>query len=200
MNRKLLLLLVLGLIAPSTAYATRIYSLVDYPDLQNGHSLRGTITTTDEAHDDGMLVTEEIVNWEWEVSDEFNTIVGIGQLEPAIPNSSTLMEVSGIQIDSHGIYLPQDLESFLSLEIEINNNSRGFNIRRLSWLNGNPNTPVRYIFNGITGGDIGFLAWGSDLPTNPDRWLIATSVPEPSSATLAAIVVIVGLFHHPLHV
>ena len=93
------------------ASAARIYNIVDYPDLQNGHTVTGTITTSDGAPDDGLLDIAEILDWEWEVRDALEVPIAIGQMHPTFPHSISLMEVFGIQIDSFGIYLPQDLES-----------------------------------------------------------------------------------------
>ena len=170
------------------SHAARIYNIVDYPSLQEGHTLSGTITTTDDAPDDGLLATEEILDWEWEVSNGLE--VTPGQMHPTVPHSRSFTEVvGGIEIDSQGIYLPHELRNIFKLQINTNTNSRGYNDRRLLWGNGNAGTPSRYVFNGITEGDIGFQAWGSDLPANPDRWPIATRVPEPSGLTLSCCVI-----------
>lgn len=45
-----------------------IYSIEDYPAFQNGHSLAGTIVTTDTAPDDGLLMSAEIVDWSFTVT------------------------------------------------------------------------------------------------------------------------------------
>ena len=184
MNRKLLFLLVLGLIAPSTAHSAQIYSLVDYPDLQNGYTVSGTITTAAGAPDDGLLAEEEILDWQWEVSNGMEMFVG--QMHPIEPDSSSLTEVlGGIEIDSQGIYLPHVLGNTFKLEIGTNLNSRGANQWRLLWGNGTAFPLSQYVFNGVRGGDIGFQAWSSDLPATPNRWQIAARVPEPSGLALS---------------
>ena len=179
-------LLVLPLCA-GTVDAARIYRLVDYLDLQNGHTVTGTITTTDEAPEDGLLETDEIVDWEWEVSDGAQVTVGL--MHPTQPHSVSITESVGIGIDSEGIYFPHELGNILRLQIATNLNSRGSNMRRLAWFDGSATPFSKYVFNGVTEGDILFRAWGSDLPTEPARWLIAERVPEPSGLALACCVI-----------
>jgi len=171
---------------PDKCDAAHIYNLVDYPDLQNGHTVTGTITTTDDAPDDGLLDIAEVLDWEWEVSDGLE--VTIGEMHPIEPDSISFTEVLGIGIDSQGIYFPHELGNRFKLEIGTNLNSRGSNLRRLAWLNGNASPLSVYVFNGVTEGDIGFRAWGTDLPANPNRWLIAERVPEPSGLALSCCV------------
>ena len=178
------LLVVLPLCA-GTVDAARIYRLVDYPDLQNGHTLSGTITTTDDAPDDGLLDLAEILDWEWEVSDGLE--ITTGQMHPVELDSQSFTETVGIEIDSQGIYFPHELGNRLKLQILTNLDSRGSNDWRLGWFNGNASPPSVYVFGGIVEGDIGIQSWGSDLPNDQDRWLIATIVPEPSAVPLAAM-------------
>lgn len=58
--------LVLGALG-SVSQASLIYSFEDYANFQNGHTLSGTITTTDSAPDDGLLVSAEILDWSFSV-------------------------------------------------------------------------------------------------------------------------------------
>ncbi|MCA9239635.1 MAG: hypothetical protein KDA37_05525, partial [Planctomycetales bacterium] len=79
------LLIVPLLLAAASAHAERIYRLVDYPDLQNGHTLSGTITTTDDAPDDGLLHAGEIVAWEWSsTGPSVGVIYADHKLDPAV--------------------------------------------------------------------------------------------------------------------
>lgn len=168
-------------------HAARIYNIVDYPDLQNGHTVSGTITVSDSAPEDGLLTTEEILDWEWEVSDGLE--VTPGQMHPTEPDSSSFTEVLGIEIDSQGVYFSHELGQIFKLQINTNTNSRGYNTHDLAWLSGFPDFSSLYAFSGIIGGDMLTVAWVTDLPASPDRWLIATSVPEPSGLALSCCVI-----------
>ena len=176
------------LLSPGSSKAARIYSLVNYPDLQNGHTLKGTITTTDDAPEDGLLDVAEILDWEWEVRDDVLEIIAIGQMDPTFPHSSSLTEVVGIEIDLQGIFFSHELGQIFKLQINTNVDSRGYNTRRLAWLSGFPDFSSLYALSGITGGDILTGAWVTELPDNQRRWQIATSVPEPSGLILLCCV------------
>lgn len=182
MSRAATLVVVVASLLSEPANAARVYRFVDYPGLQVGHVVSGALTTTDSASDDGVLNLAEILDWQWEVRDGSDVIAG--QLQPADPDSRSAMQVQGIEIDSRGVYLSDELGSILRLQVVTNLNSRGFNDRWLTWASGFADSPSRYTFGGVTEGDIAFLAWGAELPTHPGRWLIAASVPEPRGVAL----------------
>ena len=52
--------------------AFRIYRFVNYPLIQEGHTLDGTITVTDDAPVDSFLDTDEILDREWTVAGPNN--------------------------------------------------------------------------------------------------------------------------------
>lgn len=79
--------------------AARIYQIVDYPEFQQGYSLRGTITTTDNAHQDGTLDGEEILNWHWAVDGPQAFAFSSG--------AGSSLDFQGIGITDDAILLPQ---------------------------------------------------------------------------------------------
>src|SRR5262245_31502657 len=49
-------------------HAARVYQVVNYPLEQFGHTINGTITTTDDAPLDSILQATEILDWQWSIT------------------------------------------------------------------------------------------------------------------------------------
>lgn len=172
-----------------SAHAARIYSLVDYPDLQNGHTLSGTITTTDDAPDDGLLVTEEILDWEWDID-------GPNVLSASLAPGSTDTFAHGISISTRTIELPFATPADLRLW-QRNTGSRGGSVDALRWSVVFDNAIGVYSSNnvaGFLGGDVPTTFWLTTLssPSN-SGWVIATVIPEPGTQSLVSILVMTML-------
>ena len=193
MPRFSLLLLTLALLTPTSTHAARIYSLIDYPDLQNGHSLRGTITTTDEAPDDGLLKVEEILDWEWEISGPNNLSATFNSLPPFESETA----IQSVNISAAVIELPRVDNSMLSLSQRAIA-GRGLTIYNLVWFtrfDDSTNMILQESAGGLSGGDFFSLFWRTPFENLDNSSLvIAKVVPEPSSATLTAFVALSGLF------
>ena len=183
MPRFSLLLLTLALLTPNSVHAARIYNIVDYPDLQNGHSLNGTITTTDDAPKDGLLVAEEILDWEWEISGANNLSV--------VRNSDSSTRVSSIHISNEQIILPLESDAHLRF-FPLN---PGVQVWHLTWsantvASGLPST----YRTGFAFRDSFVPYWESNLPSGSNtNWAIATIVPEASSLISAFLALITVL-------
>ena len=154
-----------------------IYTLENYAAFQNGHTLSGTITTTDAAPDDGLLMNAEIIDWSFSVSGPTSFM--------ASKNPASFPVVTGdVGISPTQITLgfpPGDMgvnEFFLDFETVTG-------------------PSVRYLrINDIFGAgiiddysafpSIGRQAWQevSGAPLGGDPWVIAVAVPEPSMVGL----------------
>ena len=186
MARFSLLLLSLALLMSTPANAARIYNIVDYPDLQNGHSLSGTITTTDEAPDDGLLQEEEILDWEWEISgdnsfhasfDESNHLSTVSRSHVSISKSEI-----GIRLDDFAIL------RFTEFPMPENPTERG-----LIWFSGtdimDPNEvlfseTIAY-YSDEDNRRSPIAIWNNLLPSSSsDYWTVAVVIPEPSAVIL----------------
>ncbi len=177
MKTKLLMQLAIGCLGAAQGYAGQIYQLVDYPDLQNGYSLSGTIEVSEHAATDGMLLAEEITDWFW-LADGPATYSG------RLQATDQPTRAVGIEIDSRGIYLSNANDVRFVLEDAFEPRE----LRTLVWL-GTNNGTTDYFLTGFREGDIGFDAWDSRFTRDPPerRWLIARAIPEPSSMLAAAL-------------
>lgn len=179
MQRSTLLLIFPLLLAAADAHAERVYRLVDYPDLQNGHSLSGTITTTDDAPEDGLLISEEITNWSW-------TVTG-AHIATQSSEVETLKVLQGIGITDDAILLPQWKEARLELRssLEIGFGESFF----LRWVSRPDTSNSSFTYStSLTGfdGDLPRSFWVADLHSMPSRMhAIATAVPGPGSCALS---------------
>jgi hypothetical protein len=172
------------LLPAEAARAARIYRLVDYPALQNGHALTGTITTTDDAPIDSVLQANEILDWRW-------SITGASKLSAthALPSSPDLptTRAEGITITSASIEIPFDSSAVLFLR-QIDS---GFGplIRSVVWFTELNNMTGEYATQNAASyfaGDILIRYWLNPLAQSPNssRWIVATIVPEPLSGWL----------------
>ena len=68
MHRLLNAFVCIGMSLGSIVQADLLYRFEDYPGIQDGHTLSGTIRTYESAPDDGLLQTDEITDWYIDVS------------------------------------------------------------------------------------------------------------------------------------
>ena len=167
------------------ASAARIYQLVNYPDLQNGHTLTGTITTTDDAPDDGLLVAAEILGWEWSVSGA-NSLAG--SYTPPPGPQSVNADVHMITISTETIELPLLTNASLQLRQPPIAPGRGSPAPAMLWghtFDVTSGTVQPKNIAGFGAGDVFEAFWSTNL-ANADvsSWIIATAIPEPSSLIL----------------
>lgn len=172
--------LALLLLIPSLAGAERIYQLVDYPELQNGYTLSGTITTTDEAPDDGMLAVEEIVDWEW------------ASTGPAVDVAVTMdlhssVFASNISITHTAIALP--LDSSASLRHTGSSSPIALQDRILRWVTYRRTSGyISYYTVAYPGFDEIVPFWRADIDCpEGDYWVVAKYVPEPAASLLIVV-------------
>lgn len=180
-----LLLLSCALICAAPCQAGRVYRLVDYPANQNGHFLKGTITTTDDAPSDSLLGLAEILSWQWNISGA-NTFAASSQ---DFLNDSSL--VMGVQISNDAISIvPATIDNpfpgrVLQLSRETLSPRRGSLSHRLSWdtiyVLGDTNI---YSASRLVGDAIQSF-WSDTVDVDSDAtWLIAIAVPEPATGLL----------------
>jgi hypothetical protein len=169
------------------AKAERVYALVDYPAYQNGHSLRGSITATDDAPLDSLLTASEILAWNWQLSGA-NSFA-------ASSTDFTLDDKTSIQvrITESAIELPQDLGGIgpailrLGRATPTSRGSFGHHIRWQSRPLLSPTTPENGFGAAKFEGDAVLNFWNTNfLPEGP-YWTIAVAVPEPTSVGLGFI-------------
>jgi hypothetical protein len=156
----LLILAAISQTPPGVGAASITYSMVDYPTLQNGYTVSGTITTNGAT---GMnLPASDLTSWDITISLGSNTVATITQansinltvLFNATPTAITVPTAQGIGIN---------------LTIPGGDGIRWEHINlRAIYTGTSPTVPL----------------WSSFLPTTDSP--IAT-IPEPSSAVLASI-------------
>ena len=158
--------------------SARTYELQNYPTEQGGHTLSGFVTTTDDAADDGLLMVDEIVDWEFSVA-------GPNSFSDSFSDAALPGIVGDVVITAEEITLafPPNDPGFNAFELVSNGRSRP----GLSYLRVNEPL-VAGTFDQYTGSVSGTeQAWQtfpSELGgTNP--WVIAIAIPEPSSIQLA---------------
>jgi hypothetical protein len=175
--------------------AARVYQLVNYPPDQDGYSLAGTITTTDQAPLDSILDVAEILDWQWSAAGPIPVV--------ASRNDHVLDETvaSGLRITNSTIELPLATPAHPQLaQLRLAKSAsvpRGSVGHRLIW-------STRY--DAVAGTTTSFSAstahgdvlrgywFGPSTGAGPTSWLIATAVPEPSGlGTVALSVAAVAL-------
>ena len=169
MKRCSLLLFALTLLASSSAQAARIYNIIDYPDLQSGHSLNGTITTTDDAPDDGMLQEEEVLDWHWEISGPNNI-------------SADWVEENSVFIDNIRITEDQILFRLDSISIMRLITPQLNPTVSLQWITIESSPYHSFFQAGFGGRDALIPYWTGNISSVKEiEWTIATAIPEPSA-------------------
>jgi hypothetical protein len=166
--------------------ADRVYNLVDYPGNQEGHTLNGTITTTNDAPNDSLLDVAEILSWQWSITGPNSFAANSTDF---LDNTSIALDV---QITTQAIYLPattlSDPGPFrLTLSRRTSLGGRGELSHGLAWQS--VNTPSAGTTNfssaGRMNGDAIQSFW-SGSASFPGRlgWVVAVAVPEPTTMLL----------------
>jgi hypothetical protein len=184
----------LVLLTITTARADHVYKLIDYPANQNGHTLNGTITTTDDAPNDSLLNVAEILSWQWSISGPNSFAANSTEF---LDNASVAL---GVQITTEAISLPaptlSDPGPFrLVLSRRTSLGGRGELSHGLMWHSVNtPSTGTTNISSaGRMQGDAIQSYW-SGSATFPGRlgWVVAVAVPEPTTGVLFTACAIMG--------
>ncbi len=182
--------------APS-ANAALIYDLANYPADQNGHSLSGTITTTDTAPDDGQLLATEILSWEIDV-------IGPHGFSGAMSDANSNTLAAGVAITPTEIVLPYpQIIGVYDFQLYIKDHAA-----RLAYVRAHEPFGVGF-----------FSFYTAERPAAPDAWhvveplmnnsppnhgtapwVVGTRVPEPSSLMLLCSLAGVALFRRSLKV
>ncbi|MGL4511776.1 MAG: hypothetical protein ACRCT8_01685 [Lacipirellulaceae bacterium] len=174
------LLLVTGCAAATSSPAAQLYQLIDYPELQRGYTLSGTIEVSDDAATDGTLTAEEVLDWQWRAE---GPLVYTGQFRTS-PILGTPTIATGIEITEHAIYLPANGAASLNFQ-EYTSGGRASTRVNLGWQIFNNGVSAHGV-TGIREGDIGYSAWARPLPLG-SRWQIAVAVPEPTTVALTSL-------------
>jgi hypothetical protein len=166
--------------------ADRVYQLVDYPANQNGHTLNGTITTTDNAPTDSVLDLSEILSWQWSITGP-NTFAA--NSTEFLDNTSLAL---GVQITTQAISLPVadfgDPGPFrLELSRRTSLGGRGQLSHSLAWQS--VNTPSAGTTNFSSAnrqdGDAVQSFWfGTATFPSSSSWVVAVAIPEPTTMLL----------------
>lgn len=169
------------------ACADRVYALVDYPAYQNGHALRGSITTTDDAPLDSLLTTNEILAWNWQLSGA-NTFA-------ATSTDFTIDDKTSVQvrITDSAIELPQNLNLTGPAILRLGRAtplSRGILAHHIRWQSRPllpPATPENTFGAAKVEGDAVLSYWNTNFEPVSLYWTVAVAVPEPTSFGLAFV-------------
>lgn len=183
-------------------HADRVYQFVDYPAVQSGYSLSGSITTADDAPADGKLLLNEVIDWRYHISGpgvSIFSVLGPHPIQPSWP----LTGIKNIAISSNAIELRPVIEPafelFSLLEL-VDYISPGPNqtISALRWQTSNdpslrfPGTFVRSEAFVLDQGNQEI--WLSEMNVGASGWVIATYVPEPASIMFGlCVALILGL-------
>ena len=205
MSRYAYLLGVTAWLVPITSYAERIYHFVDYPLLQAGHTLQGTITTTDDAPSDAILETEEILAWQWSVMGpnvRFSVMPGEDTFTATHDGHTENGTVAtGVSISPTAIELPlatSENSNLAELLLwRFTPGGRGSFGYRLGW-------STKFFDDGRgqhnhyrasnQRGDVINLFWAGSFSSSEDsNLLLAIAVPEPSTSALGYLALL-GLF------
>lgn len=153
------------------------YQFVDYPDLQNGHTLSGLLTLSDSAADNGFLTNEEILDWNFAVTGP-RTYGSSKVADSFVISGEVLIDTESIKIvfpeeDDTNAFDLTDNSGGPTLRYQLVNDIDGVGIIDLygSTENGS-NDEAWQFFGGTLGGSV------------TEGWVIATAVPEPSSHLL----------------
>ena len=166
-RRPFLALLVVGwaLVVPREANADVIYNVVDYPTLQNGYTVTGTITTDGKI---GVLGNGDFTNWDVTISrngvtvDTFSSQGGIGS------SGSVTASATSITVQSDAL-----------LDFVVLQNGHATEI---FW----PGPTVLGTYS-VVDFSSGASLWSSTLPAPYTVATAAAAVPEPSIAALTAL-------------
>jgi hypothetical protein len=182
----LITLIIAATILP--CHADRVYQLVDYPANQNGHTLSGTITTTDDAPNDSLLDLSEILSWQWSITGP-NTFAA--NSTEFLDNTSLAL---GVQITTQAISLPVanfgDPGPFrLELSRRTSLGSRGQLSHSLAWQSVNTPSAGTTNFssaNRQSGDAVQSFWFGSATFPSSSSWVVAVAIPEPMTILLFA--------------
>ncbi len=178
--------IIISSLSTRDAGAVLIYDFASYPADQDGHSLAGTIVTTDSAPNDGFLMDAEILSWAFEVSGPR------GFSSSSSDPSSDAQVFGNVAITTTEITMayPQTLGDTNDLQFYGNNFGS-----RLAYFRVNDPFLVG-VFSTYTANrnrlNANDAAWTVNNPlmnnspqTSIDApWVIATRVPEPTGFTL----------------
>lgn len=166
--------------------AARIYKLVDYPALQNGYTLNGTITVADTATDDSVLAVSEVLSWNWRVS-------GAGQLH-ASGNSPP--QINSIVVTENAILFPLEaVANDAILRLRDPTLTGRTPQPTLLWYHGFDDEIGELVptFTAGSATDVFVEAWSSRLVNNGAPYLVvARYVPEPATSMLTIGALLLG--------
>jgi hypothetical protein len=156
-----LLLMTAGARAPAALGGSITYNIVNYPELQNGYTVSGTITTDGQT---GTITTADITSWDVSV-----LLSGVIQLNftPTNSTASALLTATTTALTNPTTPPPQVLE-FLDSSL--------------------PSTYIIWVGPSSSfyqSANFGASLWFSEWPTN--GVIAASAVPEPSSFILLAV-------------
>ena len=165
----LLTLLVVGwaLAVPRQANADVIYNVIDYPTLQNGYTVTGTITTDGTI---GAIGPNDITNWDVTISLNGVTDITFNRNSP----NAGITFAEGVTATATSITVPQS--SFLGFRSIVNGA-----FCDIDWPG-----PDRS-FSTYNAEDTNGTLWSSSFPAPYTVATTAAAVPEPSTAALAAL-------------
>jgi hypothetical protein len=169
--------------------AARVYQFVDYPADQEGYSLTGTITTTDDAPLDSILDAAEILDWQWSITGPYPFSASRADFLTD-HTAATGVRISQTAIELLLATVDRPQLSQLQLSRQTSLTPRGSLGHTLSW--GTRYDAMSGHFNFYSArslhGDAIQGYWGTQ-PTSlgSSTWAIAVAIPEPGTLGTAAV-------------
>jgi hypothetical protein len=177
-----------GLTADS--HASRIYTFVNYPDEQSGHTLSGQIVTSDTAPDDGVLVASEILSWEYMIEGPSPLVATSADYDLDATFIKGTVFISATEISLAAPAANVAIENSLELRRITNVGTTRPN-HSLFW--GRLSQPVpaeRYQARSFSDASTFSGAWADFAPASlgPGDWVLATrAIPEPGTWMLLSL-------------
>lgn len=197
----MLSLIAVALCLPSSSKAELIYRLVNYPDLQNGGSLDGSISLPDDFLGRDPISTSIVEpfgsGFEWSAMSSDGVLISVSR---DAPFKSVLVIAGSISVTESAILLsPPPAFQTGTLSLQENTYTDGFLVGRRSLTYTLSKDPSLNLFTAnefvahANGSETVTVLWRAVPQASffPDSgWVIAVRVPEPS--TVAYIVVVFG--------
>ena len=163
--------------APSVATADITYTLDDYPGLESGYHVAGSITTDGTL---GTWTTDHITSWAFTISNSSGTVVSMSTAQ----TQATIQSFTAGVMAASSLYVVAETPGGFTLAADPNDNAN-----RVGYLP--PTDPQRFFGN--EGG--GAILWDAPITTGTTFEIgsAPVAVPEPATHILALVVGLGGL-------
>jgi len=163
---------------PSAVLADRTYNIQNYPDLQNGWTLSGTITTDGTI---GTIQSTNILSWTWTVTS------GVNSLTFSSTDPGAMVYTGGITATGAGLFVTNQNQQYIDLA--------DYNPGGQVWLTA---STTNISLAAPLDNNPGSYTTRTEEPGS-SAWLFASpspvAVPEPSSLNIVGFGAVCGCVH-----